>query len=234
MVTVACLIRVAYSIIYFSLGPTIEIQYFQGPNVTQLFARLTWGLFFPFVVCAEIIQLLIWIEVSMGVKSLRFGVRTWLPRLRWIFWIAVGLAFTGQVMTECLLTFGSNYEVILLVFRIALLCFFVFIAVVAAVFGTKLLRALHESGRPGLVEATNAQRVSRARRNLVRLVLGTLVLFFVAIILTSLYLAPGVRSRPGGYYTVSFFVLLDSVLLLFLLLIFFLLVFFLFSSHLNY
>lgn len=77
-----CLMRALSHLIALAVGPVLRFEYFNSPNSIHAVVRLFYGLFYPLVLAAFTLQVLLWVEVSSAVKRLQVQARTWLPRLR--------------------------------------------------------------------------------------------------------------------------------------------------------
>ncbi len=77
-----CLLRSLSHLVAIAVGPVLRFEYFNGPTSIHAVSRLFYGLFYPCVLAAFTLQVLLWIEVSSAVKRLQIQARTWLPRLR--------------------------------------------------------------------------------------------------------------------------------------------------------
>jgi hypothetical protein len=71
-VTTAALLRLIEAAMTVAIGPSVvRLFFYQVPNATQLVLRLTLQLYYPLALGALTLQILIWIEFVLAVKSLK-------------------------------------------------------------------------------------------------------------------------------------------------------------------
>ena len=180
MITVGCLSRLVASIMYIALGPSALATYFyRGPNVTQFFLRFFIAILYPLCLGCLTLQVLIWMEFVMAVRSLKPASHTWVPRLKWIFFPALTLLFLFVVLVTVLLTLDVRTSIVLIVYRVVLLAYIVVLLLLAVIFAVRLLLILRQSSK-FMPDTKLSTRARNSRKNLTRMVLVSC--FFVFLV----------------------------------------------------
>ena len=219
LVTMAAYFRFFASVIYLSLGPgTVRTYFYKTPNGTQFMLRFFSSLYYPLVMGALTLQVLIWMEFVMAVKSLRPSAHSMVPRLKWVFFPALIFLVVFVIIIQALLVTNTNAFAVLLVYRLVLGLYILVLLIFAVVSAVRLLLILKNSHRVHS-EGSLTSRARNSRKNLTRMVLVSCIFTALGLILSIMYLAMPVDTDSNYYWPFIFVLRLVEMFLVLSLLV---------------
>jgi hypothetical protein len=180
MVALAALLRLIEAAMSLGFGNTVIHDYFfRQPNAVQGVLRLSLRLYYPLVLGAVTMQILMWVEFVLSVKSLKPVAATWSPRLRWIMIPVLMFLFVLEISIQLLLLFNIENPIVFYVYRGLISAYIVALLVVTVIFGIRLYQVLNSK------QATPSKLGARARASrasITRLIVVSCALLFVGLV----------------------------------------------------
>ena len=204
-VTLAAFLRFLHSVITLGYGPEVIRRFFYlQPNGTQMMLRLSLQLYYPLVIGTLTLQVLIWVEFVLAVKSLKPVVASWSPRLKWMFFPCLALLFILEFVTQTLQLTNTDTVVVYQVYRAILAAYIVVLLVVAVIFAIRLFVLLRNTTASSLVDSNASVRVRLSRQHLTRLVMVSCSFVLLGLIFSVLYSTLAVDSDINVFWPFIF------------------------------
>jgi hypothetical protein len=201
-VMVAALMRFIYAAFTLSLGPrVIAVYFFQNPNATQMVLRLTLQMYYPLTLAALAIQILIWLEFVVAVKSVKLAVAWWFPLIKWVLIPLMIVFFILELISQILLFHNFTSSTIFLVYFIVLCLYVCVLLIVAAVFS---IRFFIITKRNNTVDSKMSARNKQSRNNLTIMILFSCGFVLVGLILGILRIQLNVEGDANNYWPYIF------------------------------
>ncbi len=203
LVTIAALLRMIEASMVVSFGPSsTRLFFYQVPNPTQLVLRFTLQLYYPFAFGATTLQILIWIEFVIAVKSLKVTVAVWFPRIKWVLIPIMVIFFILEIISQVLLYHNYDSSIIYYVYRAILILFMALLLVISSVFAVKYFLII---SRTSVLDSKMSSRNKQSRRNLTIMVLSSLVFIVLGVLMAVLYVTLSIDTNLGSFWPYIFF-----------------------------
>lgn len=145
-----------------AMGPTVLDQfYYRGANAALFFLLATEGFYYPFVLSAFGVQLLVWMEHIFAVKSLKNTGASWAPRLKWLFFFSSCSCFAFQLAYTVLLLLNVDAPLAVLLYRVSLFVFLLMLLCVGLAGGIRLMILLRRATKTDSKATANRKSITR-------------------------------------------------------------------------
>ncbi len=180
MITIASLLRLIEAGVALGFGSSVVANYFyRQPNAVQGVLRYSARLYYPLALGALTMQVLLWVEFVLAVKSLKPVSATWSPRLRVILYIGLAFLFLLEGITQALLLFNISNEVVGYVYRALFSAYIVALLLMTAVFSIRLYQVLRVDSS---LSSKLSTRARASRTSITRLVLASCALVLIGLV----------------------------------------------------
>ena len=186
-----------------SAGPTYQWKYYLEPTAFQIIARLFFGWYYPCILSAYGIQVLHWIHLLFQSKMLRQEKSSW---IWWVFLSVVILFFCVETTTQFLRSWRIRYRLVMILYMGFITCVLAVLVITATVFAIRFFCFVRRDATSIELVGEGSERANRNSTNLARLVVLSIVVFFLSFIATLVLIFVQVGDNPARYFGPDFFV----------------------------